>query len=220
MPQILTQEPEAFTEYQWPFEPAPPVKAPSFVEGLRAGIAQESDIANLWELHKRKTFPQNLSYDLVTSLKARNLWEDRDLYVGSYSDEEVDARTLRIAKERVQRDVINRAGLAGYAYAAAGGALSPTTLIPLIRGATMVKSAVKTGLAVGTSVAAQEAVLFANQETRTPGEAAFSIAASTVLGGILGAAGYSLNKGHIEKMSDDMADPTGTRHITTYARLW
>ena len=206
MPQINAPSAQPFTDYQSPFTPEVE-KEPTWGETFHSGFVLENDVANLWELHKRKTFPEQPNYNLAQSLKDRNVWEDRDLYLGAKSDQEVDARTLRIAKERAHRMVLDRAGFAGYVAMAGAGLVSPTSLVPLIRGASLTGSAIKTGLAVGTSVAAQEAVLFANQETRTKAEGAFSVAASTVLGAILGAAGYQLGKGRIEKMSDDMANP-------------
>lgn len=213
MPQIFEPVKQSFTEYQFPFEPTLE-KPPSFGEGFKAGFMQENDINALVEIHKRKTFPEVPNYDLLNALKERNLTDDIDLYLGSKSDQEVEARTMRIAMERKRRDTAERAGFVGYLGMISGGVVSPFSFIPLIKGASLTASAVKTAAAVGTSVAAQEAILFASQETRTKAESALSIAASTVLGGVLGVAGHQLGKARIDKMAEDMADPPGASTIS------
>lgn len=82
------------------------------------------------------------------------------------------------------------------------GILSPTTLLPggvFVKGAkggiAIGRSALNVGLATGASAAAQEALLQSIERTRTLGESATAIGASTFLGGLLGAGGAAaLNK--------------------------
>ena len=88
-----------------------------------------------------------------------------------------------------------------------GSILDPTTLIPggaFVRGArgglTIARTALGTGLAGGAATAVQESILQNIEETRTAGESAMAIGASTILSAALGAGGAALlSKGQMRR---------------------
>lgn len=222
MPQTLDKPlAQPFTDYLSPFVEQKP-EVPSFQETLNAAFAQTNIIANMIELQNKKDFPEQPNFDLVTSMKAKNLWDtaDRDTYVGVRSDAELDYRAQRVAKQRADQDVYARSGWFGYVAIALAGLADPTIFIPFMKGPTLVASAVKAGALVGATVAAEELILQENQETRTAEEGAFAIAAGTVLGGILGGAIHGLSPQAVTKMADDMAIPPRGEAISTPMPHW
>ena len=216
MPQFLEPEGKFFQGPLFP-QDEPEVPVPSFRETLGAAFRQENDVFAAADLLRRQAFPRQQDFNLLESLKLRGQeWVDRGHeLVGVQSDAELDDRIARIKKEEGDRDTLYRSGIPGFVAMAAAGAVSPTSLIPFIRGATGIRSIAAGAMSVAAGAAAQEAVLFANQETRTRGEAGFSIAASTVLGGILGAVGHTLRPRDIERMASDMVRAPGTETIST-----
>lgn len=156
---------------------APKQEAPGFMDVVQAAKRQENDIYNAVELFRRQSFPKQKDFDLVKSLEARNLIDRGEEFVGVMSDAELDDRHAKIVREEKDRETLSAAGWGGLAAQVASGAISPTIFIPLLRGATGVKSIAKGAFSVAAGAAAQEAVLMANQQTRTKGEVAFSLGA-------------------------------------------
>ena len=222
MPQTLDKPlAQPFTNYLSPFEDRQP-EVPTFQETLNAAFAQTNIIANMIELQNKKTFPEQPNFDLVTSMKTKGVWDtpDKDSYVGVRSDAELDYRIQRVAKQRSDQDVLARSGWPGYVAIGAAGLADPTIFIPFMKGATAIGSALKAGALVGATVTAEEVILQANQETRTAEEGLFSIAAGTVLGGVLGGAIHGLSPKAVTKMSDDMAIPPSGEAISTPMPHW
>lgn len=98
-----------------------------------------------------------------------------------------------IDREKRDRATLAASGWTGFGMTAAASILDPTFLIPsgaLVKsgraGIAIGRSAASIGAAAGGSTALQEAVLQATQELRTPGETAFNIGGSVLLGGLLG----------------------------------
>lgn len=103
---------------------------------------------------------------------------------------DVSAIKRQIDGERSAQEVIGRSGAAGVAAGLAAGVLDPINLIPVggalakARSGYLAKGAAA-GLAGGVLA---ESVLQSTQETMTMEESAIAVAASTLLGGVLGGA--------------------------------
>lgn len=178
------------------------VRSPTANETFDSSMFLENDVQNL--LRPIQTFKPQPGFDFINSLKTRGVWDDRELYFGVKSDAEVDYKTSRIAAERRAQDIRARSGWLGYATDMAAGTLSPTVFIPFVKGATVGGSMVKGAISVAAGAAAQEAALFASQETRTKEQAVFSVAASLLMGGILGSAGHGLHPKDLEQLASGM----------------
>ena len=184
-----------FTQYDPRPEEQAPVGSP-----WGAAFRLENDVAAMVDLTSRPVFQPTEGFDLGKELKARNLWEDRDHYLGARSNEELDYRSRRLAQERQDRDTLERSGWAGVGAAMVAGVLSPVSLIPLTAGGRGLR-AFSEGLALGTAAGGlQELPLQLSQEERTGGETAFAIGASAVLGGIFGGAAGMMRKTEVDKV--------------------
>jgi hypothetical protein len=192
-------------------EPRP---APGLLDTVKDAMYMENDVLNAWERMNRPVFPVDDNFDLGKKLQETNLWERRDDYLGVRSDAEFDAKTNQIVTETQRRQRLAEAGWPGVIASIAAGTVSPTIFIPLIgpglRGA---KAAAYSASLAAMSAGAQEGVLLTSQQTRTGGEVAFSVAASTILGGILGGAVSMLKKTEFDKLASDMAPIHGNNAI-------
>jgi outer membrane murein-binding lipoprotein Lpp len=213
MPTYLEPESQSFVSPAFGPEAIDPV-VPGIGETFGAAFRQENDVFAVADLLKRQAFPRQQGFDLVNSLEQRGLVDEGDAYVGVQSDAELDDRIQRRRKEATDRDTLSRAGIPGLLASVAAGAVSPTTLIPFVRGATGLRSIGAAALSVAAGTAAQEAALMADQESRTGGEVGFSIAASMVLGGLFGAVGHTLRPQDIQKMASDMVRTPGMEYVS------
>lgn len=183
------------------FDETPEV-APTHTDIWRAGFEQENDVYNFFKLTAEKSFKPQDGFDILKSTQERGV-NARD-YSEVLSDDELDYQITKRTQEQRNRDILSAGGWEGYAAMMVAGLLSPTTFIPFARGATGLKSIALGGISVLSGAAAQEAVLYANQETRTKGEVGFSLAASTIVGGLLGAAMHTMSKSVVDKIAHDM----------------
>lgn len=203
--------PEEFTRIAPLTMPEP--LTPSFNETLDSVFAMENDVANAWELMQQPVDRPESGFDLPAWLRTNGLWEERDGYIGVRSTAFAEFLRSKRAKEQHDREVYLAAGFPGIVAGVIANVLSPTSAIPLIGPASKGLRAVKEGAGLTLLAAGlQEAPLYANQETRTGTEVAFSLAASTVLGGILGGAAGYLKKSQFDKMALDMADAPRARY--------
>jgi hypothetical protein len=116
--------------------------------------------------------------------------------------EEVEAVRRQISRELADREMIDGAGLPGTAAAFAAAVIDPLNFIPVggtayrtyREGGSILKGALATARAGFLSTTAVEAALQANEETRTWGESALSIASGTFLSAVLGGAAYKLGE--------------------------
>jgi len=207
MPQYVDKV-SPFTTYSPDFTHTREPTGPGLFKTLGAAMRQENDVYNAIDfVTKRHDFEYDPNFKLADTLEARGEWDNRLSYVGVRSMEEFNVRKAQIDRENTDRETLAAAGWGGYAAMVGSGMISPTIFMPLIRSGTGVKSLLTGALSVGAGAAAQEAVLFANQYTRTGEEAAYSIGASTILGGILGAAAHYMSKAEFDKAVFDMANP-------------
>lgn len=194
-------------------EPRP---LPGVMETISNAFHMENDVVNAYERMTRPSFPVDPNFDLGTKLKEQGLWELRDDYLGVRSDAEMTARTNQIQTEQMRRQRLAEAGWPGVIASIAAGAVSPTTFIPLIGpGLKGAKAVAYSASLAAMAAGAQEGALLTNQETRTGGEMVFSVAASTILGGILGGAASLLSKGKFDRIASDMATPDRGNAIYT-----
>jgi hypothetical protein len=166
--------------------PGPPVP---FEETLGTAFRLENDVVNAIEAVTRPTIPPQQNFDVTKygEEKYGDFWLDHyNILGGAQSPAEMDALAARIRSEQKDRQLLASQGWSGIIAGMAAGMFSPTMFIPLTGPSRGVKGVAEAFALAGLASSAQEATLFANQLTRTPKEAAVSIAAGTVLGGLLG----------------------------------
>lgn len=184
-----------------------PAEAPSFGETLSAAFSMENDVVNAIELLSKPGFKPVANYPLTQKLKDGGYWDNyRDNFLGVESDEEFAYVASKIEQEQKDRDVLARSGFSGFIAAVGAGMLSPTMVLPLVGPSKGLKAFGEAGVLAFTAGTLQELPLALNQETRTVGETAFSLAASTALGGFLGGSIAQLRKGEAEVITAGMAD--------------
>lgn len=214
MPLVEPQKEPQFNLYT-PLDTSKPI-VPEFGEAMGAAFRLENDVVAGVELMSRPEFAAEPGFDLITALKERNQWERRDRFRGTLSTEELEYRIAKAEKEDQDRQTLANAGWPGLFMAMFAGVLSPTMFLPLTtaaRGAKAFTSGARLGL---VSVGAQELVLQASQETRTPEESAIAIGAGTVLGALLGGAKNLLPVGELDRIANDMYAAPGAETISTY----
>ena len=115
----------------------------------------------------------------------------------------------QIDQEVMDREVMAKGGMKSLLPLLIMGNLDPTFLLPgsiLIKGLrkseTIFDTALATAGMTGAVVAGQETVLHATQNTRTLEESKIAIAASTLIGGLLGGGAGLLSKRGLHKVSD------------------
>lgn len=196
----------------------------SLVAGdLGEAMLRESGVADMMRLATRPAFAPDPTYNPMNDPQFKGtgyeqLYSDR--FVGSRSAEETSDIIGRINREEGDSALLARNGFPGFVAGLGEGFLSPFSLIPVGgeikavasagRAASIVARAGRTALMSGIAVAGQAGVSGLSRETYTPGEAAFSIGAGTLIGGVLGAAVASLSRGHIEALGENIAAIPGS----------
>ena len=184
---------------------------PTWDETFSAAWKLENDVSNTIDMMTRPAFVPQEGFSVGPALRdydtnnRTSLFQDYgNSFLGVQSEEEMLYTIRRIKEQQAQRDVLERAGPAGFIAAVASGLASPTLFIPFIAGGRGV-AAITRGAASGLAATIPaEAALYANQETRTAGEFAFGLAAGTALGGILGGAISVLRKGEREVLEQEL----------------
>jgi hypothetical protein len=112
-----------------------------------------------------------------------------DIFAGATSPQDIEWRRQQYDREQQANQIIAAHHGWGLAASMAFGAVDPVTLASMAipgGGETRLIQAGRTALAAGIGSAAQEVGMQALEVSRTPEESALNIAASTVLGGVLG----------------------------------
>lgn len=178
---------------------------PSFADTSAAAFHQENDIVNVVEMMTAPKFKPVVGFDLMKEAKARNL--DPADYTQALSSDQLDFLSQKRKREDHDREILAASGWSGTGMSILAGLISPTTFIPFLGEAGTGMKAIGLGaLNVAAGAGAQEAVLLGNQETRTTGEAAVSIGASLILGGILGGVAHTASKSVLDKIAHDMVN--------------
>jgi len=175
---------------------------PSLGDTFSAAWHLENDVANVLDMMSRPTFTPQEGFRVGPKLRDYDTENRTDLFekyrwrfMGVQSEDEMLHTIGRIREQEMQRDTLQRSGALGIVAGVSAGLVSPTTFIPFLAGGRGL-AAVARGAASGFAAAVPaELALYANQETRTEGELAFGLGASTALGGILGGAVSALRKG-------------------------
>lgn len=198
-----------------PVLPKEPEAPPAWGQTFGAAFNLENDVLNAYEFMSRKNdYKPDANFRVMNRLREldkenrTNLWDNySDNFLGVRSEEEMNSVIGRINKEQKDKEVLERSGAAGVVASIAAGTLSPTILIPFIgptvKGGKALAQAAALGAVAG---AAQEIPLQAAQETRTVGESAFSIGASTVVSGLLGGAVGVLRAGEYDRLVKTLED--------------
>lgn len=199
--------------------PQAPEREPGWGETFSAGWRMENDVANALDYMSRPTFQPQDGFTVGKALRDYDVnnrtsffEQHRDSFLGVQSEEEMLYVMNRINKQNADRETLERAGWLGVVAGVGAGLVSPTIFLPFVAGGRGV-AAVARGAASGLAGAIPtEAVLYANQETRTAGEVALSLSAATALGGILGGTISLLRKGEreaFERELEQMVRPQG-----------
>jgi hypothetical protein len=131
-------------------------------------------------------------------------------FAASVSPAHTDMIRARIDHDEADQRIRAASGLWGTIGSLVGN-IDPTLLLPgrvlvgtLKDGMPFARSALEVGAAGGLQAAAQEPFRFAGDPSRTGGEAAVSIASTTILGGLLGGAGAWLFPGEAASIAGKM----------------
>lgn len=195
---------QSFNTFSTLYEPKE-APAPGFFETVGAAFRMENDVYAAVDIMSKPQHEPELGFDLVDQLKTRQIDRTQwNYYIGVRSTAELYQRQQEVLQNMKDRETLQRAGWTGFVSQIAAGGLSPTLALPFVGTGT---KAAQITRAFGYSLlgaSMQEAVLLADQPTRTAKEAAFSIGASTVLGGVLGAAVAHADPKAIARLASDM----------------
>ena len=128
--------------------------------------------------------------------------EFHEEFIDVHNQEEFDRTTRRIDRELSDRQILAEAGIPGILAQFTAGFLDPLVFLPLLGGTSkalktgkLLKGSFMTSASAALGVGASEVGLQATQIDRTLGESALAVTAGAFLGGVLGLAGASLNRG-------------------------
>lgn len=212
--------PRTGTEQSIMTDPEPKPVSPTWGETFNASFHLENDVLNAMEWFSKPAFEDDPLYDNIGHMKTSKYWDTgyRDNFVGVRSEKEFNFIAQKIEDENRYREIRDRAGMAGWATDIVAGGLSPTIFMPFGAVGRTALQVAKIAALAGTGALLQEIPLAVNQETRTAGEIGFSIAASTVLGGLLGGAAAVLKPGEREAIEAGMAFADRAKYISPNPR--
>jgi hypothetical protein len=215
MPEVEHQDTSgfSFSATVTPDKPEPKF----FSEVVPAAFRQENDVLNTFQyLVKQKVFEPTPGFNPMTRLKELDAENRTDHwarygndFTGVLNENQFTLKYAALQQEEKDKQTLSAAGVGGTLAMIAAGTLSPTILLPFIgeaRGLKAAGTAAAWGFAGGL---AQEVPLQLNQETRTVGEGAFSVAASTVVSGLLGGAIGVLGKSERKALEESLARDMG-----------
>lgn len=182
---------------------------PNLRELLGAAFAQENDVVNMLAMINQPSFDPDPNFDFEEAAKSSRLFKiNPKSFVGVASQAEWNFVSRKMLKEMEDRRVLTSAGWEGMFAAMLAGTLSPTVLLPVglgARAATVGGAALSGAAWGGIGVGAQEAVLQANQELRTPLESAVGIGAGIILAGALSGSARWVLPDELVNLRRDMA---------------
>jgi hypothetical protein len=198
-----------FNTYETPQVEKP---EPGLWDTFEAGFQMENPVLNAAALMSRPAFEPQEGFKVGVALRdydVKNrtfLFEQyKDRFLGIQSEDEMNYQITKIREQEDYKDTLSRAGWLGVVAGVTGGLVSPEVFIPLVGQFRGVK-ALAQGAALGFATALPaESILYTNQPTRTKGDVAFSLAASTALGGILGGAVAFLRPGERELFEQEIS---------------
>ena len=81
---------------------------PTFGQTVGAAMRMENDVWNFYDMINRPRMEKAQSFDLVESLKKRNLLNQGEHYLDVYSEAELDWKTAKIKREEKDRRTLDR----------------------------------------------------------------------------------------------------------------
>ena len=173
-------------------KPLDPIE-PGFGTILSSAFSMENDVAAVADILSRTPFKPDPQFKLRKELQDYDVTNNTDFFntyqdsfLGIQSRDEMLYTIKKIQQEQKDREVLDRAGWAGYAASITAGLASPVTFIPFVGAATKgTQIARMAAIGFGTG-ALSEGLLQGAQVTRSPTESLIGIAASTALAGLLG----------------------------------
>jgi hypothetical protein len=173
---------------------------PTFIEAMGAKVLTETSIGSAVANKTRSTgyfdpnFDWSLAYDRLPASYKDNYG---DLFTEAESQDHFDSIKDQIDFKEQNNEIIRASGWSGVIAGFAAQAVEPLNLVPFgtaaryaVKGKSMLTGAAQVALAGMTSTTAQEAVIQSQDLTRTFGESAANVAASTLLSGVIGGALY------------------------------
>ena len=162
---------------------------PSFGEVMRASFEQQSGFHALYKSATQRTFPRDPNFALDEFFRRRpHMLPFEENFQDATSEAEARDIEGKVNREIKNRAIIESAGFSGVSASIGAAIVSPSTFVPFggpMRGAKGIASI--TALSAG-SVALDEGLLQATQETRTAEETELNIVATAILGAALGGA--------------------------------
>lgn len=171
----------------------------AFGEAITPAMRQINSVVSTYNYATGATSDPVEGYDPYDDIQgyedfASNFWLARSPTDTARIKSEID-------RERQDRATIASAGWAGMASSFTAGLLDPILLFPIGGQLKFGDSALKVGWATARTAAlattAQEAILLSTQQTRTPYESGWNVAASTLMAGVLGLGVGALRGGRL-----------------------
>lgn len=160
--------------------------------GLLGAAMRRSNIAGtLWEQanHPQPTTPSQPGFDPETNVP-KGYEPVADIFAGARNSQDIEWRRQQFDREMTDNKIIQSHHGWGVAATMAAGMTDPLTIasmaIPLAGEARLARFG-SAAITAGATSAAQEAVMQELEVSRTGKESALNVAASAVLGGVLGA---------------------------------
>jgi hypothetical protein len=191
----------------------PELKTPQFNEALGAAFRLENTVGSaLVDLPYKEHFSREIidrEFDLTEKLEEYDLVPYADSFTEVFNDEQFDRQAQKLEGELKDREILANSGWRGFAANVVAGTFDPINLVPVggvavkgMKAKSFLQASISTAKVAAPSIALQESLLNATQETRTLGESVVNIGAGTVLAGTLGG---SLNfLGNAGKNFDDI----------------
>jgi hypothetical protein len=181
-----------------PPQVVPPV--PPFGKLFEAAMGRDNPYVSAAEAFLQPTpAPYDPDFDPFRNIQG---YEDyASAFIAANNEDDVYSVKTRIDAERKRASLLDAGGWRGTVANIGAGLADPVMLIPVggelvavSRAGRVLQGALHTGLAAGLSTAAQEAALQATQLTRPISESLETVAAATLLGGVLGAGAGAISR--------------------------
>lgn len=196
-------------------------------ETLKANFNYDNPLAKANPFY----YPEELSLDITDDpnfnpFDSIDGYEDyAESFISATNERQSDRIKYSIDEERRNKDIMdNSGGLVSFISSMAAGTVSPINLLPIgaayksiSAGSSMLKSGLVTAATNATSQALEEVILQGQQYTRTFGEGALNVTASTLLGGVLGTAAGAISKAKYGQLGKQLeSDLTIPKEGTNY----
>jgi len=190
----------------------------SFKETVMASYRLDNTVGSL--LAKESGMPDSIvenpefnPFDLLTEEEQQ---DEAFVFNAALADNEYELNQLRkqVARERKDRETLEKSGAMAFPAAIAMGIVDPINLIPVggtayrsyKTGSSILAGAMATGSVAAGSAAMSEAALHATQLERTFGESALNVSGSALLGGVLGGLSSGLKQFQMNKISQEIEE--------------